>query len=193
MRSPRQEEHEDQEKADLLPAAGEQEAAEGSPAERQAAPGSRATQEAQTEELRQERDSYRERLLRTAAEFENYRKRVDRERRELALTAAADVFLGILPIVDDLERALDAQAPPEADPYRKGVEIIHKQMLELLRRHGVTPIDTVGSEFDPHLHEAVVTEQTDEYPDGRVISELQRGYRLGERLLRPAMVKVARA
>ncbi|MFB3854311.1 MAG: nucleotide exchange factor GrpE [Vicinamibacterales bacterium] len=192
MRSTGEEEQAEQQKVDLLPAAGEQEEADGRMAGSQA--GSvEAAPEADSEALRRERDSYRDRLLRTAAEFENYKKRVDRERRDFQLNAAADVFRGMLPIVDDLERALDAPAPPEAEPYRKGVEIIHKQMLELLRHHGVTPIEAVGTEFDPHLHEAVVTEQTDEYPEGQVISELQRGYRLGERLLRPAMVKVARA
>jgi molecular chaperone GrpE len=145
------------------------------------------------ERLQQERDQYYDRLLRQAAEFENYRKRVERERREQAEYAATDVLRSLLPLVDGMERALAAPAPAEAEPYRKGVEIIHRQMLDVLRRHGVTPIEAVGQPFDPHRHEAVLHEESPGHADGEVIEELQRGYRLGDRLLRPAMVKVAKA
>jgi molecular chaperone GrpE len=141
---------------------------------------------------RRERDELQERLLRTAAEFDNYRKRVERERRELADYIGADVLAGLLPIVDNFERALQAPAPPEADSFRKGVEMIHTQMLDLLRKRGVTLIDAVGTDFDPNVHEAVIHESSADHRDGEVIAELQRGYRIGDRLLRPAMVKVAR-
>jgi molecular chaperone GrpE len=142
--------------------------------------------------LRQERDALHDRLLRTAAEFDNYRKRVDRERRDLSEFAAADLLTEMLPIVDNVERALQASAPPEADAFRRGVELIHKQMLDLLRKRGVKPIETLGADFDPHFHQAVSHEPSDAHREGEVIEELQRGYLLGDRLLRPAMVKVAK-
>jgi molecular chaperone GrpE len=147
-------------------------------------------------ELRRERDDYYDRLLRKTAEFDNYRKRTDRERRELIDTAAADVLGELLSIVDDLERALDADAGQEgtdAHAYRKGVEIIRRNLMELLRKHGVTPIEAVGRPFDPHVHQAVVHEESPEHADGEVIEEFRRGYMLGDRLLRASMVKVAKA
>ncbi len=145
------------------------------------------------EALRRERDEYHDRLLRTAAEFDNYRKRVERERQDMTRMAAAGVLLDVLRIVDDLERALEAPAPPEAEQYRRGVELIHRQMLALLERHGVTAIDAVGTEFDPNIHEAVFAERSPDHPEGHVLAELQRGYRIGDRLLRPSRVKVAKA
>ena len=143
--------------------------------------------------LSQERDSLRDRLLRTAAEFDNFRKRVDRERRELSEFAAADLLSEFLPIVDNFERALQAPAPAEAEGFRTGIEMIHKQMLDLLRKRGVTPIEALGADFDPNFHQAVIHEASGEHRDGEVIAELQRGYMLGDRLLRPAMVKVAKS
>ena len=140
----------------------------------------------------QEKQALQDRLLRTAAEFDNYRKRIDRERRELSEYAAADVLTDLLPIVDDLERALQAQGG-DANSYRQGVELIHKQMLELLRKRGVKPIDTTGATFDPNFHQAVIHEASPDHREGDVMQELRRGYMLGERLLRPAMVKVAKA
>jgi molecular chaperone GrpE len=143
--------------------------------------------------LQQERDALQDRLLRTAAEFENYRKRIDRERRDLSEFAAADVLLEMLPIVDNFERALQAPAPPEADAFRKGIELIHRQMLELLRKRGAKPIEALGLDFNPNFHQAVIHEASDRHREGEVMEELQRGYMLGDRLLRPAMVKVAKS
>jgi molecular chaperone GrpE len=143
--------------------------------------------------LRDERDSLQDRLLRTAAEFDNYRKRIDRERRDLSEYAAADVLRELLPIIDNFERALQTPVPPEAEAVRTGVELIHKQMLDLLRKRGVKPIDTLGADFDPNFHQAVIHEISDRHREGEVMEELQRGYMLGERLLRPAMVKVAKS
>jgi molecular chaperone GrpE len=141
-------------------------------------------------ELRRERDVLQDRLLRTAADFDNYRKRVDRERRDLAEQTAGEAIKDLLPIIDNLERALQAAA--EDDPLRKGVELIHKQMLEMLRKRGVTPIEALGADFDPNVHEAVTHEESDQHREGEVMEQLQRGYKVGERLLRPAMVKVAK-
>jgi molecular chaperone GrpE len=126
-----------------------------------------------------------------AAEFDNYRKRVDRERREQADAAAEGVLLELLPIVDDLERALQAPAAGDVQAYRAGVELILRQMLDVLRRRGVTPIDTADADFDPRLHQAVSQEHSESHRDGQVLEELRRGYMLGDRLLRAAMVKVA--
>jgi molecular chaperone GrpE len=145
-------------------------------------------------EAQRQRDEHYDRLLRTAAEFDNYRKRVERERREMAETAAAGLLTDLLAIVDDFERALQAEVGGDAaDAYRRGVELIHQQLVDLLRKRGVTPIAALGEDFDPRYHQAVIHEPSDRHRDGEVIEELRRGYRLGERLLRPAMVKVARA
>jgi molecular chaperone GrpE len=140
-----------------------------------------------------ERDDYYDRLLRKTAEFDNYRKRVERERREQAEWAAADVLTELLPLVDDLERALQADSETGTDAYRKGVELIHKQMLDLLRRRGVTAVEAVGRPFDPREHQAVTHEAVPGHADGEVVEEFRRGYKLRDRLLRPAMVKVAKA
>ena len=147
------------------------------------------TQPDPLEEVRRERDALQDRLLRTAAEFDNYRKRMDRERRDLAEYTAGEAIRDLLPIIDNLERALQASALD--DPLRKGVELIHKQMLEILRRRGVTPIEALGADFDPNVHEAVTQEESAQHREGEVMEELQRGYKVGDRLLRPAMVKVA--
>jgi molecular chaperone GrpE len=142
------------------------------------------------EEIRRERDTLQDRLLRTAAEFDNYRKRMDRERRDLADHTAGDVMKELLPIIDNLERALQAAA--QDDPLRKGVELIHRQMLDMLRKRGVMPIEALGTDFDPNFHQAVIHEESTDHREGEVMEELQRGYVVGDKLLRPAMVKVAK-
>ena len=140
-----------------------------------------------------EKDALQDRLLRTAADFDNYRKRVDRDRRDQAEAATADAEADLLPIIDDLERALQVPAGSSVEVYRKGVELIHRQMLELLRKRGVKTIDAVGTDFDPQIHQAVMHEASVNHREGEVMEELRRGYTLGDRLLRPAMVKVAKA
>jgi molecular chaperone GrpE len=150
-------------------------------------------QNPETAALRRERDDYYDRLLRKTAEFDNYRKRVERERREHADEAIVSVLLELLSVVDDFDRALKVEAGEGAAAYRKGVELIHAKLNDMLRRQGVRPIVALGADFDPNLHQAVMHESSPEHRDGEVIGELQRGYTIGERLLRPAMVKVARA
>jgi molecular chaperone GrpE len=145
------------------------------------------------EALKAERDALQDRLLRTAAEFDNYRKRIDRERRDQSESAAASLLADVLPVVDNLERALQAPSGPEAAGYRAGVELIHRQLIDLLRKRGVTPIEAQGTDFDPRFHQAVSQETSDAHRDGEVMEEMQRGYMLGDRLLRPAMVKVAKS
>jgi molecular chaperone GrpE len=144
-------------------------------------------------ELERQRDEYYDLLLRKSAEFDNYRRRIDRERQAVSEAAAADLLADLLPLVDDLERALQAEAGAEgAEAYRRGVELIHRQLGDILRKRGVHPIDALGTTFDPHYHQAVVHEPAPGHREGEVIGEFRRGYMLGDRLLRPAMVKVAK-
>lgn len=145
------------------------------------------------EEIQRQRDEYYDLLLRKTAEFENYRKRIDRDRQNVSEAAAADLLGELLTLVDDLERAIAAEPGSEgAESYRRGVELIHKQLLELLRKRGVRPIEALGADFDPYYHQAVAHENVEGRRDGEVIEEFRRGYRLGDRLLRPSMVKVAK-
>ncbi len=142
--------------------------------------------------VRKQRDEYYDLLLRKTAEFENYRKRIERVRRDLCEYAGAAILEAALPLVDDLERALQAASTTDSvAAYRAGVELIHKQLLDLLKKKGVTPIESVGQDFDPHIHQAVTQEVSEDHREGEVMQELARGYKLGDRLLRPAMVKVA--
>lgn len=150
--------------------------------------------EADATRVQRERDEFKDLLLRKTAEFDNYRKRADRDRQALSDNITAGVLEELLPLVDDLERALKADTGGEgAEAYRKGVELIHRQLGEILRKRGVTPIEALGADFDPHYHQAVSYEPADERRDGEIIEEFRRGYMLGDRLLRPSMVKVAKA
>jgi molecular chaperone GrpE len=132
----------------------------------------------------------RERYLRLRADLDNFRKRAERERAEVERYAGAEVARELLPVVDNLERAL-AAVPGEGDDLRRGVEMILRQLEEILRRLGVTKVASLGERFDPSHHEAVMHEESEEVEVPTVVAELQRGYRLNDRLLRPAMVKVA--
>lgn len=151
-----------------------------------------ATEALDPEEVQRQRDEYYDLLLRKTAEFDNYRKRIDRERQSTMQSAAADLIEELLPLVDDLERALKAEAPAGAETYRQGVELIHRQLLETLKKRGVRPIEALGADFDPHYHQAVTHEPAGHRREGEVIEEFRRGYMLGDRLLRPSMVKVAK-
>jgi molecular chaperone GrpE len=146
-----------------------------------------------TLELRRERDELHDRLLRKGAEFDNYRKRIERERREQSDQAVVDLLQSLLAVVDDFDRALTIEAGADTEGYRKGVELIYAKLHDVLKRHGVRPIEALGTDFDPNLHEAVVQETSPNHRDGEVIGELRKGYMLGDKLLRPAMVKVAKA
>ena len=144
-------------------------------------------------ELQRERDELHDRLLRKSAEFDNYRKRIERERREQADQAVVNLMQDLLLVVDDFDRALTIEAGVEADAYRKGVELIHQKVHDLLRKRGVKAFDALGKDFDPNIHQAVMHESSPEHREGEVIGEMQKGYMMGDRLLRPAMVKVAKA
>jgi molecular chaperone GrpE len=145
------------------------------------------------EAAERKRDEYYDLLLRKTAEFDNFRKRTERERQAVSEAAAADLIAELLPLVDDLERALQADATDDsAKAYRRGVELIHRQLLEVLRKRGVRPIDALGVDFDPYYHQAVSHEPAEGRREGEIIEEFRRGYMLRDRLLRPAMVKVAK-
>ena len=149
--------------------------------------------EASPSELQRQRDEYYDLLLRKTAEFDNYRKRTERDRQTLTDAAAASMIEELLPLMDDLERALKAEATADsADAYRRGVELIHQRLADTLRKRGVRPIEAVGADFDPYYHQAVVHESAQGHREGEVIEEFRRGYMLGDRLLRPSMVKVAK-
>ncbi|HEY6214466.1 MAG TPA: nucleotide exchange factor GrpE [Vicinamibacterales bacterium] len=143
-------------------------------------------------DLQRERDDYYDRWMRKAAEFDNYRKRIERERREQADQAVVDLLQELLLVVDDFDRALTVDSRG-ADAYKKGVELIHAKLNDVLKKQGVRPIETLGKDFDPNLHQAVMHDASPGHRDNEVIGELRKGYMIGDRLLRPAMVKVAKA
>ena len=140
-----------------------------------------------------ERDQYYDRWMRKAAEFDNYRKRVERERKEQSDQAVFDLLQDLLLIVDDFDRALTVDAGEGGEAYRRGVELIHAKFQELLKKLRVRPIEALGADFDPNIHQAVIQEASPGHRDGEVIGVMRKGYMLGDRLLRPAMVKVAKA
>jgi len=147
--------------------------------------------EAELEKARQQSAAYLDRAARIQAEFDNYRKRNAREQQEYREYALADALKMLLPILDSLDRALKTNAASLED-FRSGIELIDRQFHDALAKLGVEPVAAQGELFDPNLHQAVQMVDTDEAEDNRVIDELQRGYKLKDRLLRPAMVRVAR-
>ena len=145
--------------------------------------------QAEFDQVKGERDQVIDRMARLQAEFDNARKREAKERadfRDYAMGNAAEGFLNVL---DNLQLALKSQGSPEQ--FRAGIELIAKQLDDAVRNLGVTPVETVGQQFDPRVHEALGSVMTAEFPDGAVVDEVRRGYRIKERLLRPALVRVA--
>ncbi len=145
---------------------------------------------AELQKLKAERDSLLDRLARAQAEFENARRRASKEQQDFRDYAAADSIKPLLPVLDSFERALQVKSDP-AD-FRNGVELIYKQLQDALAKVGVKAIPAKGEQFDPHVHEAIEMVETTDAADHEVIEELQRGYKIKDRLLRPAMVKVAK-
>ncbi|MBQ1935577.1 MAG: nucleotide exchange factor GrpE [Clostridia bacterium] len=131
-----------------------------------------------------------DRLLRTTAEYDNFRKRSQKEKEAMYQNAQADFAEKILPVLDNFDRAIAACEDKE-DGFFKGVEMVHKQFVEILAGLGITPIPTVGETFNPELHYAVAHEENDDYGENEIIEEFARGYQLKEQVIRPAMVKVA--
>jgi molecular chaperone GrpE len=171
-----------------LPASDDTAEITNNPSAEASAPVSEATE---VQKLRAERDTLLDRLARLQAEFENARKRAAREQQEFRDFATADAIKALLPAIDSFERALNAPAT-QLNEFRNGVELIYKQLQDALTKLGVRPVRAKGERFDPHVHEAIEMVETADVPDHQVIDELQRGYKLKDRLLRPAMVRVAR-
>jgi molecular chaperone GrpE len=146
----------------------------------------------ETEELKNENASLKDQLLRKQAEFENYRRRTERERAEVYKRGKKEVLIEMLSVLDNFERAmLSVSKTAEEDALKLGFELIYKQFKDILTRMGIEPVESVGHFFDPHVHEAVTIQQTSEHEANTVIEEFQKGYKLGDQLLRPAQVKVA--
>ncbi len=187
-----------EDREDLIPPrhAGD-ESAEKAPGEA-AAPTGEAASAAPAEDLaaamaklRAEKDALYDRLLRKQAELENFRKRVQKEKEDFLQHATADLIRALLPTLDGFERALKQRDPQVPEGFYKGMELIYRELLEVLGRAGLTPVETAGRPFDPHLHQAVETVVSPHHKDQEIVEELQKGYKLKQRLLRPAIVKVA--
>jgi molecular chaperone GrpE len=146
--------------------------------------------ESELQKLKAERDSLLDRLARAQAEFDNARKRASKEQQDFRDYAAADSIKPLLPVLDSFERALQVKSEP--GDFRSGVELIYKQLQDALAKLGVRAIPAKGEPFDPHVHEAIEMVETSDAADHEVIEELQRGYKFKDRLLRPAMVRVAK-
>ncbi len=144
---------------------------------------------AERDQLAAAKAELEDRMLRLRAEFDNARRRGDRERSEFLQFAAMDLIMQLLPVVDNFERALKVETA-DSD-YAKGIELIYQRLVETLKKIGLEPIDTAGQKFDPNLHQAVDRVETEEAEDMAILSEYQRGYKFKGKLLRPAMVKVA--
>jgi len=141
--------------------------------------------------LRAEKDALYDRLLRKQAELDNFRKRTQREKEDFLQHAKADLIRALLPTLDGFDRALKQRDSNVPERYYQGLELIYRELWDVLTRAGLTPLETVGKTFDPHLHEAVESIEASEHRDQEIVEELQRGYKLKQRLLRPAAVKVA--
>jgi molecular chaperone GrpE len=143
------------------------------------------------DETREQSDEHLRGLQRTAADFANYRRRVDEEREGLSQFSNALLIGKLLAVLDDFDRALETVPPGTNEGWVDGVRLVERKLRGLLEAEGVREIEALGQPFDPNLHEAVVHEETADHPDNQVIGELQRGYRLGDRVLRPSLVRVA--
>lgn len=144
---------------------------------------------AERDQLAAEKADLEDRFLRAKAEFQNMRKRAEKDRLEFSEYASMEAIRTLLPIIDDFERALQVETPDST--YVKGLDLIHQRLFDALKKMGLEPIIAQGEPFDPHVHHAVEIVETDDVPDHTVLAEFQRGYNFKGRLLRPAMVKVA--
>jgi molecular chaperone GrpE len=173
------------------------EAAAGSPPNRSAKPeveeatGLPADLAAAYRQLLNEKKELFDRLVRKQAELENVRKRFEREKEDFLQHATMGLIRALLPTLDALERGLKHREQNVPAKFYAGMELIHRELLEVLKRAGLAPVESEGKTFDPHVHQAVETVETDKFDDQAVLEELQRGYKLKQRLLRPAIVKVA--
>jgi molecular chaperone GrpE len=150
-----------------------------------------AAADAEVAKLASDLNELRQTLMRRQADFDNYRKRIEKERAEDSRRATARVIEGLIPIIDGFEHALAAHREAEYENYRKGFELIYRQLVDNTTRLGVERIDPLGKPFDPHLHQAMDRTETDQHEDGTILQVFQPGYIFHGRVLRPAMVRVA--
>lgn len=151
-----------------------------------------AVEDAELAKAKAEAEEYQQRFLRAQADFDNFRRRTLKEKEDLAKYASAKLVTELLPVLDNFERALATeQAASEAESFIKGVDMIFRQLGQVLEQEGVKPMEAVGQPFNPEFHQAVMTVETDEFEEGTVVEELQKGYLLKDKVLRPAMVKVS--
>ena len=160
-------------------------------AEAKAMEADAAKTDAEMAKLTADLEDLRQAMLRSQADFANYRKRIEKERFEDSKRATARVIEGLIPVIDGFEHALAAHREAEYENYRKGFELIYKQLLDNVTKLGVERLDPVGKSFDPHLHQAVDRAETTEHADGTILQVFQPGYVFHGRVLRPAMVRVA--
>jgi len=147
--------------------------------------------EKQLEQLQREKDEVYDRLLRKQADFENYRKRIEKEKREFQQYALSSFMQDLIGIMDNFERALMHADEQSGSQYRRGVELIYRQLRDLTEKKGLRPVETEGQLFDPNFHEAITRELRNEMPENTILEELQKGYFFQDKLLRPALVKVS--
>jgi molecular chaperone GrpE len=141
--------------------------------------------------VKKERDEYKDKYIRKLAEFDNYRKRIEKEREEYYCYPTADVIKLLLPVIDSLECAMNLECKLEESHIKEGMQLIYKQMMNILQAMGLKQISALGEQFDPNIHQAVAREDTTEHENNEVIEEMQKGYIFRDKLLRPAIVKVA--
>lgn len=140
--------------------------------------------------LQAELDEQKDRYLRLQADYDNYRRRTQKEKTELSMQVLQDFILELLPVVDNFDRALVAEGQ-DKDSIKTGVEMVHRQFMTILEQNGLTCIDAVDTQFDPNFHQAVMREENTEKPDGTILQELQKGYQVKGKTIRPSMVKVS--
>jgi molecular chaperone GrpE len=145
---------------------------------------------AEAAKLRAEKEELLQTLVRRQADFENYRKRIERDRHEEGRRGVERLITDLIPVLDGFDRALQAHDDPTYEEYRKGATLIRKQLWDTLVRHGVERIDAAGKTFDPHVHQAIERAESDDYPDGYILHVFQDGYMFHGRVLRPAIVRV---
>ncbi len=173
---------------------GEPEAPGEAPGTDQGSSQDQSSPQDELEKARAQAAEYLDGWQRARAELANYRKRMERDQAELSKTANANLIYRLLPVLDDLQRAFQTVPPDLRDlTWIEGIALIERKLNAILEAEGLQPIQAVGQQFDPNLHEAVVSEETTQVPEGQVVAEFQKGYTLNGRVLRPAMVKVARS
>ena len=146
---------------------------------------------AEIQKLKAEKEDLMQTMMRRQADFENFRKRTERERSEEAKRGVERLVLDLIPVIDAFDRALQAHDDPRYEEYRKGITLIRKQLWDAIAKHGVLPIEAAGKIFDPHHHQAIERVESSEYPDGTIVAVFQDGYMFNGRVLRPAIVRVA--